>query len=179
MKKRRANPRADRPVMVGAYGLPRRRRGLLPWDWARRRLIRAHNYWISTTNPDGRPHAMPVWGLWLDEMFCFSTARRSRKARNLARDARLIVHLESGDQTVILEGRAREIRDAGRLRRYAAAYEPKYRFRPDPADAGHVTYGVRPRKAFGWRERDFPSSATRWRFPRGASSGVNSFNPGR
>jgi PPOX class probable F420-dependent enzyme len=152
--------------MVGAYGLARGRRGLLPWDWARRRLIRAHNYWVSTTGPGGRPHAMPVWGLWLDESFCFSTARRSRKARNLARDPRLVVHLESGDQTVILEGRARPITDAAVLQRYAAAYEPKYRHRPDPADATQRTYAVRVEKAFAWRERDFLTSATRWRFRR-------------
>ena len=165
--------------MVKAYGIPRRRRGLLPWDWARRRLIRAHNYWVSTTCPDGRPHAMPVWGLWMDEMFCFSTARRSRKARNLSRDARLIVHLESGGQTVILEGRVRQITDAGLMKRYVAAYEPKYRFRPDPADSTQVMYGVRPRKGFGWRERDFPESATRWRFAGPRATGVNSSKPRR
>jgi pyridoxamine 5'-phosphate oxidase-like protein len=121
---------------------------------------------------------MPVWGLWLDEMFVFSTARRSRKARNLARDARVVVHLESGDQTVILEGRAREIIDVGLMRRYVAAYHHKYRYRPDPADNSQATYGVRPRKALGWRERDFPRSATRWRFPRSAPSGVDFSNPG-
>ena len=152
--------------MVETYEIPPGRRGLLPWEWARRRLIRAHNYWVSTTRPDGRPHAMPVWGLWLDDMFVFSTARRSRKGRNLADDARLVVHLESGDQTVILEGHAKEIADAALLQRYVAAYDRKYRFRPDPGDRAQATYRVRPRKAFAWRERDFPTSATRWRFPR-------------
>jgi PPOX class probable F420-dependent enzyme len=145
----------------------------LAWDWARRRLVTAHNYWISTTRPDGRPHAMPIWGLWIDETFLFSTARRSRKARNLARDPRLIVHLESGDQTVILEGRAREITDRALLDRYATTYHSKYRYRPDPADRAQVTYGVRPARAYAWRERDFPASATRWRFGvrRGQSGG--------
>jgi Pyridoxamine 5'-phosphate oxidase len=63
--------------MGTTYGIASGRRGLLRWDWARRRLIAAHNYWVSTTNPDGRPHAMPVWGLWLNEAFIFGTARRS------------------------------------------------------------------------------------------------------
>ena len=163
----RAVPRAERPAMDRTYRVPAGRQGLLPWDWARRRLIAAHNYWVSTTGGDRSPHAMPVWGLWLGEAFLFSTARRSRKARNLARNARLVVHLESGDQTVILEGRAREITDAETLQQYAAAYHRKYRYRPDPGDRRQVTYGVRPRKALAWRERDFPESATRWRFPRG------------
>jgi pyridoxamine 5'-phosphate oxidase-like protein len=66
-------------MMPKEYGLAGRRSAMLPWTWARRRLVAAHNYWISTTRPDGRPHAMPVWGLWLDETFLFSTSRRSRK----------------------------------------------------------------------------------------------------
>jgi PPOX class probable F420-dependent enzyme len=149
-------------MMPKTYGLAGRRRARLPWAWARRRLVRAHNYWLSTTRPDGRPHAMPIWGLWLDETFLFSTARRSRKGRNLSRRPQAVVHLESGDQTVILEGRVREVRDPALLARYARAYHAKYRFRPDPADRAGVTYALRARIGFAWRERDFPKSATRW-----------------
>lgn len=151
--------------MPDDYGLARRGT-LLPWTWARRRLIAAHNYWIATTRPDGRPHAMPVWGLWLDETFLFTTSRRSRKARNLRRRPAAVVHLESGDQTVILEGRLREVSDAALLARYADAYHAKYRFRPEPGDRKNVTYALRPRVGFAWRERDFPASATRWRFAK-------------
>lgn len=151
--------------MHRSYEVPAGRRGLLPWDWARRRLLRAHNYWVSTTNADGSPHAMPVWGLWIGGRFLFSTARRGRKARNVARDARVVVHLEGGDQTVIVEGRAREVTDAGVLEQYAAAYHRKYRYRPEPGDRAQVTYGVTARKVLAWRERDFPDSATRWRLP--------------
>jgi hypothetical protein len=107
---------------------------------------------------------MPIWGLWLDETFLFSTSRRSRKALNLRRRPQAVVHLESGDQTVILEGRVQEVRDPTLLARYAAAYHAKYRFRPDPGDAGNVTYALRARVGFAWREGDFPESATRWRF---------------
>ena len=141
-------------MMPKEYGLAGRRGAVLPWAWARRRLIGAHNYWIATTRPDGRPHAMPIWGLWLDETFLFSTSRRSRKGRNLSRRP----------QTVILEGRIREVRDASRLARYAEAYHAKYRFRPDPGDGTNVTYALRARVGFAWRERDFPKSATRWQF---------------
>jgi hypothetical protein len=74
-----------------------------------------------------------------------------------------VVHLESGDLTVILEGRVREVRDAALLTRYADAYQAKYRFRPDPGDRKNVTYALRARVGFAWRERDFPKSATRWK----------------
>ncbi len=28
---------------------------LKPWPWALERLVKSHNYWISTTRPDRRP----------------------------------------------------------------------------------------------------------------------------
>jgi len=57
--------------------------GLRPWEWGRDRLDRARTYWVATARPDGRPHAMAVWGQWLDDRFWFSSDLRSRKARNL------------------------------------------------------------------------------------------------
>ena len=37
-------------------------------DWAAvaARLAEARNYWIVTVRADDRPHAAPVWGVWLD-----------------------------------------------------------------------------------------------------------------
>ena len=106
---------------------------------------------------------MPIWGVWLDETFLFSTARRSRKGRNLRRRPQAVVHLESGDQTVILEGRVREVHDPAILQRYATAYHAKYRYRPEADARANVTYALVARVGFAWRERDFPKSATRWR----------------
>src|SRR5213078_895996 len=74
-------PRASRPHMHG-YGIldADSGKGLLPWTWATERLAKARNYWVSTSRPDGNPHLMPVWGIWLDDAFCFSTGTKSRKA---------------------------------------------------------------------------------------------------
>lgn len=94
-----------------------------------------------------------MWGVWLDDMLCFGTDRFSRKARNLAVNPALTVHLESGDDAVILEGVAEEMTDPALLARFAEAYEAKYRWRPDVA--------------FAWRESDFPHTATRWDFRTG------------
>ena len=60
--------------------------GLLSWAWAEERLARSRSYWLSTTRPDGSPHAMPVWGVWLDGAVLFDTHPLSRKAANLERD---------------------------------------------------------------------------------------------
>ncbi|MBI3961965.1 MAG: pyridoxamine 5'-phosphate oxidase family protein [Deinococcus sp.] len=127
-------------------------------------MSQARNYWIGTAWPDGRPHAMSVWGLWLNEAFYFQTSRGSRKARNLADNPHLVVHLESGDDVVILEGVAEEITNPLLLSQFADAYQAKYQFRPDPSDASAVVYTLQPRVAFAWLETDFPGGATRWRF---------------
>jgi PPOX class probable F420-dependent enzyme len=159
-------PRPVAPRIPAGYGVPLDGSGAdrLPWSWAVERLLAARNYWVCTTRRDGRPHAAPVWGLWRDDAFWFSTDRASQKARNLLRDPRMVVHLESGDETVILEGSAVEERDASALERFADDYEAKYAFRPDPASATGVVVVLRPASAQTWRERDYPQTATRWVF---------------
>jgi len=165
-KKPRLAPKAGRPVMPKAYGLkgPRSGSGLMSWSQATAQLAQARNYWVNTVRADGAPHAMPVWGVWLDNRLLFSTSRASQKGRNLARDPRLVVHLESGDEVVILDGLAYQENDVGQLARFAEAYDAKYHFRPDIHDRENVIFAVRPKVAFGWLEKDFPGGATRWVF---------------
>lgn len=127
-------------------------------------LAGARNYWVCTTRPDGQPHAMPVWGLWLGEVLYFGTDRASRKGRNLQVNPWINVHLESGDDAVILEGRAEEVTDPLALDLVGEAYQTKYAWRLDPRASDQVVYKVRPRTAFTWLEKDFPHSATRWSF---------------
>jgi hypothetical protein len=142
------------------YGLPRSRKGLLPWAWAERRLVRSHNYWLISVRPDGRPHAMPVWGV--DGAFYFSSGRQSRKTRNLARNRRCIVCSEAADQAVIVEGHAREVQGPRLIARLGPPYRAKYKWTLDPA-TGPI-FAVRPRVAFAMDEKNFPDAATRWRF---------------
>jgi hypothetical protein len=142
-------PAVDRPMMPAGYGVPATADGQLPWSYVDERMTAARNYWVGTTRPDGRPHAMPMWGLWMDGRFYFATDRGSRKARNLRHDAATVVHLESGDEVVILEGHAEEVTDAARRAAFDGAY--------------HLSiWAVTPRVALAWQERDFPGSATRW-----------------
>ena len=98
-----SEPRARRPAFPG-YGISDDPDGMLPWAWAEERLVAAHNYWVATASAQRGPHATPVWGLWRDGVFVFSCGRESRKARDLEADARLVVHLESGDDVVTVEG---------------------------------------------------------------------------
>ena len=161
-----STPEADRPAFHKSYGIwaADQGAGLLGWDWAATRLERAHNYWVASSSPEGKPHAAPIWGLWLESVFYFSTARASRKGRNLAANPQAVVHLESGDEVVVLEGVVEEVADKKELARLASAYGEKYTLEIKFEDPGSVVYGLQPKRAFAWRESDYPESATRFSF---------------
>jgi hypothetical protein len=152
--------------MFGGHLEPAR----LPWGWAVDRLTVARNYWIATTRPSGRPHTRPVWGVWLDDVFYFSTG--SLAAENLTGNAEITVHLESGSDVVIVEGTAQPVADLPLVERVIADYNEKYRWDADPHDMPGPLIAVRPRVAFGWLSDDsgadrgsaFHGTATRWRF---------------
>jgi hypothetical protein len=156
-------PLRRRPPFEG-YGVPSTEEGMLPWAWAVERLVAARNYWVATTRPDGRPHSMPVWGVWIDDAFFFGSGRNSAKSRNLAANPAIVVHLESGDETVILEGLAEPLVDSELERRVDEAYGPKYDFTPDSSGAADPWFVVRPKRAYAWTERDYTSSATQFDF---------------
>jgi hypothetical protein len=150
------------------YGIAAAADGVLPWSWAAERLAKSRNYYVVTTRPDGRPHAMPVWGVLIDELLCFSTSTTSTKARNLARDARCTVATERADEAVIVEGTAEALAGEALLARFKAVYKEKYDWDVDTAQGG--LYAVRPVKVFGFIEHSdqFTSTATRWTFEKEA-----------
>jgi len=156
---------ASRPHMPG-YGVaePDEGKGLLSWTWAQRRLEKAHNYWIATSRSDGRPHLMPVWGVWLDHAFYFSTGAKSRKARNLRAEPRCAISTERGDEAVIVEGVAARLRPSAIPAGFAPAYKKKYGW--DMSGNEEPVYRVRPEKAFAFIEHgdNFLKTATRWKF---------------
>jgi pyridoxine/pyridoxamine 5'-phosphate oxidase len=139
--------------------------GLLPWTWARERLAAARNYFLATTRPDGGPHVMVVWGLWIDDTFQFSTGKASRKAKNLAAEPRCVVCPEGAEEAVVVEGVAADLTEERARARFFAAYEAKYGM--DVSSMGEPLYVVMPRIVFGQIEKTFTKSATRWIFGAG------------
>jgi general stress protein 26 len=154
--------------MPSGYGISTDDAGKLDWTWATERLAASRNYWVCTSSPDGRPHVAPVWGLWVDDAFFFATDPTSRKARDIASGSPVVVHLESGDEVVIIDGRADMPSDGAYLERVADQYLSKYGTGIDPDNPDHGMYVVRPTTAWAWREQDFPTSATRYNFSSGA-----------
>lgn len=141
------------------YGIERDEAGMLPWSYVEERMAAARNYWLATMG-DGRPHAAPIWGVWHTGSFYFSNGAKSRKGRNLAANPAASLHLESGDEVVILEGAVENVSDQALLAALDAAYKQKYQV----SILGGQVHTLRVQRAFAWREQDFPKSATRWVF---------------
>jgi hypothetical protein len=153
-------PTRRRPGFREHYGIAAGPEGMLEWSWADERLAASRNYWIVTSDADGRPRAVPVWGVWFDDSVVFGAHPQSRKALNLRRDPRVVIHLESGDEAVILEG---EVERVDPTEEIAAAFEPKYDWKPE-VKASEGWFRLRPRTAYAWLETDYPRTATRFDF---------------
>src|SRR5215471_8048751 len=158
-KRKNTLPKATRPNIPG-YGLPKSKKGLLPWKWAEDRLKKSRQYWIATTRPDGRPHVMVVWALWLDGRLYFSTGRTSRKAQNLAKNPSCTMCTEKADDAVILEGVVETERDVEFIREFIRLYEKKYKWKlAEMADEllslKQPVFSLRPKVGFGFWEKKF------------------------
>jgi hypothetical protein len=144
----------------------------LPWSWAAERLKGYRNYWLVTASAGGRPHALPVWGVWDDDehRFAFSCGPRSRKAANLAANPQIVV---AGDDTVeclSVEGRATQLADDERrelwIARYLAKYVPMAPYLSADFLLANLVFELVPDRAFAVieREAEFSDRATRWTF---------------
>lgn len=153
--------RRDRPETEASYGIPSTSDGLLTWDFVSARMADERTYWLTTVRPDGRPHARPVWGVWVDETFHCGGGERTRWVRNLSANPAVAVHGESGTEVAILEGTAERIdgrtADPALVDRLDDAYERKYGVRH-----GTPYFAVRPDVVLAWS--DYPTDATRWTF---------------
>src|ERR671914_1821608 len=148
------------------------------WSAARDQLRDAKSYQLTTIRAGGRPHQTTIAGVWVDEVFSFTTSSGEQKGRNLTAGNHHVI-VTAGNSgwdgmDVILEGEAVEVTDADRLGALVDAYRTKYddwfKFRlvdgrfQAPGGIGRVlVYDVRARKAFGFTKGD-TFSQTRWRF---------------
>lgn len=141
------------------------------WTAVSERIGRAELYWLSTTRPDGRPHAVPIGGSWYEQRLYFNTSPRTVSARNLRDSGPVCVHLESGAEVVIIEGSARRLPPHGVPEPVLDDYAGKYgdpTHRPDAADPELHWFVVEPAKVLFWLEQDMRNTSVRWKFPAGA-----------
>jgi len=124
----------------------------------------------STTGADGAPHVIPIWGSWVGDRW-YVEGGPTRWQRNLRENPQAAIHIEIGDEVVIVEGTAIEhVAPPQPLADAILAGYAKYKVAEDyQATADHWTEGglweLRPLKAFAWST--FPDDMTRFRFDAG------------
>jgi nitroimidazol reductase NimA-like FMN-containing flavoprotein (pyridoxamine 5'-phosphate oxidase superfamily) len=168
---------------LDGYGAP-----IIPWEKIHKRLQQKitqapktggpdrHTAWLATTNPDGKPHVMPVGVMFVDDAFYFTAGPKTRKARNIARNPNSVITIATHDFDLVVEGPARKIVDSARLKRIAEAFT-EGGWKPTVVKGGftaaysapsagpppwHV-YEVRPETIFALGTSE-PYGATRWNF---------------
>jgi PPOX class probable F420-dependent enzyme len=73
------------------------------------RLREEEIIWFTTVRPDGQPQSVPVWFLWYGETFLIYSQPGRQKLKNVGRNARVGLHLNSnarGGDVVRVEGTA-------------------------------------------------------------------------
>jgi hypothetical protein len=161
------------------------------WAAASELVEAAMTYSLATVRPDGRPHVVTIAGVWLDEIFYFTTGLGEQKANNLGGGNHHVVVATGCNGweglDMVLEGEALAVSDETLLTRLALALTAKYDdfFRLRVVDGqlrwaesseqtiegrrdavtedGPLAFEVRPTKAFALgKGAEF--SQTRWRF---------------
>jgi nitroimidazol reductase NimA-like FMN-containing flavoprotein (pyridoxamine 5'-phosphate oxidase superfamily) len=62
----------------------------------------------SAPGSDGAPHVIPIWGAWAAGRW-YVEGGPTRWQRNLRENPQLAIHIEIGDEVVIVEGGAVEL----------------------------------------------------------------------
>lgn len=140
----------------------------MTWTEVSGRLSAARNYWLATTTPSGAPHTAPVWGVVTGGTLYLYSERSTVKARNIAADPRVVVHLESGEDVLIVRGVAEDLGAPALVPSVIAALAVKYarpqdqQYLPSADPSFDVVYAIRPRSAMAWRLDDYAASQRRW-----------------
>jgi len=161
----RGHTRAMQPVaeslrLPAAYGTPSE---LLGWADVEARLSAALHYWVTSVREDGRPHAVPVEGLWAAGRLVFGGDPATVHERNIRRSPAVSVHLADAEAVTILEGLAeRHTPTALQAHDLAGAAREKYGYSPPTSSYRRGVWQVSPRVVLAWTalHRD----ATRFRF---------------
>lgn len=141
--------------------------GHIPWSQVERSLAAARSIWVSSTRPDGRPHAVPVWFCWYESDIYFVTGRGTQKARNLAHQPYAIVHAADGDDAIILEGRVDTVTDPATRERINTLYGEKY-VAPRTGERASIfganddVYRVRVQHVMVWEYGDMATRTDWW-----------------
>jgi hypothetical protein len=74
------------------------------WEYVVQRLTEAKNYWLCSARPNGHPHSIPRWGVFVNDKLYYDGSPETRHARNIETNPYVSMHLENGDEALIAEG---------------------------------------------------------------------------
>ena len=127
----------------------------LTWDWVAAQLTDSLHYWLCSVRPDGRPHVVPRWAVFVDGKIYYDGSSETRHNRNIEVNPHVAVHLESGAEAIMLEGTSGPAGKPGPElgKKLAEAYK-KYKHlgyapKPDSWDEGGL-YVFTPRHCIAW-----------------------------
>jgi hypothetical protein len=81
-----------------------------------------HTSWLTTINPDGSPHVMPLGAIHVAGTAYFTSGSGTRKSRNIERDPRCVLSVATHPFDLVIEGTAERLTDPGVLQAVAATY---------------------------------------------------------
>ena len=160
----RAPSTVEQMQLPAEYGAPSR---LLEWTAIEARLRDAAHYWIATVRADGRPHTVPVDGLWIDATLWFGGSTGAVKHRNLMTNTQAAVHLPDAERPVVVEGacqwRTPSDAEAADLTR---ASTDKYGYSPPMEVYQAGVWQLRPERILAWT--NLTADATRFSWSVGS-----------
>jgi hypothetical protein len=139
------------------------------WSEVVARFDAARNAWTGTVDPDGAPHAVPIWTASVHEVLYVFGERRSVKYHNLAANPHVVMNLESGDEVVIVRGSVHDIGTPAQAPDVVAAFAAKYiepddvQWLPQVDPSVDLVARITPSVALLWSSDDYFGTKRRWR----------------
>ena len=148
------NPKISRPVFPKGYA--DKPASYVSWEWVAAQLTESKHYWLCSVRPNGRPHVVPRWGVFINNKLYYDGSTETRHARNILENPHITLNLESGEKAIIMEGTTRpaEKPTPQFAQTLAAAISQKYAalgYSPEPNqwDEGGL-YVFTPRQCITW-----------------------------
>jgi hypothetical protein len=134
----------------------------LTWDWVAAQLTESKNYWLCSVRPptpaapEGRPHVVPRWAVFIDGKIYYDGSPETRHARNIESNPNISVNLESGTEAIMLEGTSVPVEKPSHElgQKLSREYKRKYKdfgYAPEPnAWDGGGLFVFTPRQCIAW-----------------------------
>ena len=135
-----------------------------------------HTAWLSTIDPDGRPHVVAIGTHEIGGAWYFTSSPAARKGKNLARDPRCSISIALDDFDLVVEGSAQRVTDTATLQRIAHVFADRGWPAEVRGDAFWAPYNaptagpppwhlfrLEPESAYAMAVEE-PGGATRWTF---------------